>query len=812
MKTLLERIVVNFLRKPKEPPVVPKKTLLERIAVEFLGEEDSPATQQAKQMGLVYKQFGRWADPTTDKITHKSADDGAKLVPWTAEDEEERKEKDGEETPADDTADDAEKDDKDTPSDDDLTQAAKDARQSIDQEEYDELSARLGGISVEMETVATERREGQGGAGGAVASYGELIGTEVGNAMRSAGGVFAHIEGVREADEESFDARVATIAENGIAPSDHPFGERWPPEGTHGATKSAAIRRRDTLGKALFAEGYDSGSADHKECVAKYAAARQIHTEEVLEEAKGPPPLPIFAGKGSTGFGENDQGLREWADAAYDAGTIQQRKVETGRTSIDPTRPYMHVQSTSVKLTSTKDKGKPDPDRAQTDDMTKERLQEGLDGASGEDKEYYEDQLEKFKKLDHHDTYVVGYDEQGRTNVYHISNKKSDSMAEPHRNGTPKNALKQLRDKLTGVVGKVAPEVTKVIEEGIERLGDAQQGSARACMELETDGDEGAELVALIDSYDSPDGSPSKYKEALYTAAEKPPSGKPDASSGDTRSFSQWLSDQDITKLREMSTEDLLKTTQGFMQSRADANKKITYDPFAKIFMKAGEGAIKKKRKDSNYDHPTAEIKITEKQGVEAAYQGVTSAIAKADKDLGFSPDGEVNGPHTQAYIEFQLNALHYDTYIMNYDDSAGVEMGIYDASPADFRESLAELVGFEGNLDTEDSRKKLLQVLAEQGRIDTTSQSIVLKTPEGAEHVLALDTWRTAGTSPKVATFLGKEVREKLTVRAQARNAEMFEDFCPAIGKSKAKLNASVRPLLRSLIIRELDRIKNGN
>ena len=41
MKTLLERIVVNFLRKPKEPPVAPKKTLLERITVEFLGEADT---------------------------------------------------------------------------------------------------------------------------------------------------------------------------------------------------------------------------------------------------------------------------------------------------------------------------------------------------------------------------------------------------------------------------------------------------------------------------------------------------------------------------------------------------------------------------------------------------------------------------------------------------------------------------------------------------------------------------------------------------------------------------------------------------
>jgi hypothetical protein len=53
MKTLLERIVVNFLRKPKEPPVAPKKTLLERIAVEFLGE-DSDAAQQAKDAEYIH--------------------------------------------------------------------------------------------------------------------------------------------------------------------------------------------------------------------------------------------------------------------------------------------------------------------------------------------------------------------------------------------------------------------------------------------------------------------------------------------------------------------------------------------------------------------------------------------------------------------------------------------------------------------------------------------------------------------------------------------------------------------------------------
>ena len=40
MKTLLERIVVNFLAKSKEPSVAPKKTLLEQITEEFLAEQD----------------------------------------------------------------------------------------------------------------------------------------------------------------------------------------------------------------------------------------------------------------------------------------------------------------------------------------------------------------------------------------------------------------------------------------------------------------------------------------------------------------------------------------------------------------------------------------------------------------------------------------------------------------------------------------------------------------------------------------------------------------------------------------------------
>jgi hypothetical protein len=54
------------------------KTLLEHITEEFMREE-SQAAQQAKQMGLISKGWGRWADPRTGKVTHKT--DGDRLVP-----------------------------------------------------------------------------------------------------------------------------------------------------------------------------------------------------------------------------------------------------------------------------------------------------------------------------------------------------------------------------------------------------------------------------------------------------------------------------------------------------------------------------------------------------------------------------------------------------------------------------------------------------------------------------------------------------------------------------------------------------------
>ena len=48
------------------------------VLLNELLDEDGEGAQQAKKMGLIYKGFGRWSDPRTGKVTHKT--DGGRLV------------------------------------------------------------------------------------------------------------------------------------------------------------------------------------------------------------------------------------------------------------------------------------------------------------------------------------------------------------------------------------------------------------------------------------------------------------------------------------------------------------------------------------------------------------------------------------------------------------------------------------------------------------------------------------------------------------------------------------------------------------
>ena len=161
--------------------------------------------------------------------------------------------------------------------------------------------------------------------------------------------------------------------------------------------------------------------------------------------------------------------------------------------------------------------------------------------------------------------------------------------------------------------------------------------------------------------------------------------------------------------------------------------------------------------------------------------------------------EGDTNGENVQGYIASAMGAMHSDLYIRlpeKDDDRIIQQMGTHGVKPSHVRTCLAELSGYDLK-DTKESREGLIQHLRETCVLDPTTGAIVVKTQD-KEHSLMGDSWRTAGLDQKVDSTYGDSMRDCL----QDRSARTMD----------SSVSDSIRPLLRSLIIRELDRIKNGN
>ena len=102
---------------------------------------------------------------------------------------------------------------------------------------------------------------------------------------------------------------------------------------------------------------------------------------------------------------------------------------------------------------------------------------------------------------------------------------------------------------------------------------------------------------------------------------------------------------------------------------------------------------------------------------------------------------------------------MHFDTYIDGGDGKMIIQMGIRGAKPSHIRKCLAEESGFTGEVKSKEGREALKKHLKEKCRIDAESGAIYVKSPDG-ERQIAEDTWRTAGTSQKVASGFGNEMR----------------------------------------------------
>ena len=438
----------------------------------------------------------------------------------------------------------------------------------------------------------------------------------------------------------------------------------------------------------------------------------------------------VWINGGSKGFGKNREALKAWTDAQFDGAIATNILVKTN-SNIDTSKPFRVIQS----------------EPKEHDQAVLQHLKSRLKYAKGADKQHYEHEIDAFEHLGFHDTYAIGHDKKGRTTVFNISNKKGNYLEDMWNNSSPAAALNLIKNSFGP---KVSNKVVDILQTGVIAATDSKMATNLEFANARLDDG----MIAMCELPDM-----KKYMDAMKGSA----------------AFNKWLDENDIAPKK---TGDWLKAAQDYTRQ---AKGNVAYDKFGKIFTKIGENAkIEKYRKENpGIDYNSLSIqaaiknKNKEKNLLEAIHTDVASSIAKADAELGYPKKNGKNGPHTQAYLTTIMKSMHFDLMVTNYDKNLGIVTGIRGTTSGDFRNALAIVSKFEGEIESEEGRKQLNKHLVENCKLDPQTKAIVIKDGDKSYSIVE-DTWRTAGTSQKVEKKIGEQMKYVLKRAADNRRKKI--------------------------------------
>jgi len=598
--------------------------------------------------------------------------------------------------------------------------------------EQTELSEFEEDLKNEQQTTSDLRDKGVAGAGGETASQGESRFCSAVDNLDE--------DKFKEENKEEIDQKTSDF-KNGFTDQ---FGKKRPNKADE---------------DVLLALGYKKPFSDE---AYEYLASREVWAEQELARMTDPANQPNVFTRG-TGFDGSENDYMDWMRVAYDGALATQEHLEESR--MDTSQPHQTIQSDNKPPRFIDDKVEADL-QSKTDEAC--NLDENSD-----DCKYYQKELKSFQKFrKYHDTYVVGVDEKGRTFIVSISNKKDGDMNDPQANTTPAARFEVMKEEF-GV--ETAETVTTAIDDGIKQVTSVAEETRKDATQVEIDDD----FATLAEAAD-----PKRIKEIDKRAASrkrykpKPPAEKGRPAKGNE--FGCYLEDKGISQEEydKLSRAEKLKLMQQFMGDdnwHEENGTSVAYDPYSKLFIKVGEAmkgsrgygeAFWKKNpeaaaaRESKGAKQSEEIKRREQEAVKEAHQSVVDKVTEADNEQGYPKDGK-NGPHTQAYVATVMEAMHYNTYIDmedDEDDKILIQMGIRGAKASHIRDCLAEKSGY-----TWGDREGLKQHLKETCSIEAETGAIIIKSKDGSGEPtrIADDTWRTAGTSQKVASGFGQDMKD---------------------------------------------------
>ena len=515
--------------------------------------------------------------------------------------------------------------------------------------------------------------------------------------------------------------------------------------------KKSEIEKRETAKKNKYPNkeekevlktfGWDSDDKKAR----TYFAKRELWAEEELARIKKDRDS-VFYTKGRMGFNGNDEAYLSWMRAAFDGAQATRDDIEHN-SNIDSSKDYTVMQS---------DNTEEGHDKAIKNHLLDE-YEKAKKSGDTEAMAHYKKQYELMSKLEFHDTFALGQDENGRTTIYHISNKKGSDISEAQNNTTPAKRIKVII--ATGLGKTVAKRVGQALEDGLKKVETVKQTTVTASQNVKVDSEVGKicetpEMKSTMDALDNHE----KFREWVKTNGKKYVTGQEKA----------------------QAAQDYIK----YLKSKKN---RVSY-AFGKLFAKIGENARLKKFKN---DYPKIKvnspgvvdcigIKEEEKTAVEETYQDVIDNITKADNAASFPDKDGNNGPHTQGYLSTVFHAMHADMYIDNYDGDTGIVSGVRSAQPSDIRECLAEKTGYdkpEPPKEEKEARKKWRDGLKDHLRkkcdIDATTGGIIVEGPDppGGHVKLFKDEWRSGGTSTqKVASYYEDDMKDCMKKKIDKR------------------------------------------
>lgn len=585
---------------------------------------------------------------------------------------------------------------------------------STTDEEKEEFNKSL---NASISELREKRRTGEAGAGGAAASFGESVYSDNVTSL--------DLDKFKKENEKEIQAEVENL-------------------------KTKKLNKEQNL----VLENMGLKPPPDKEGL-EYLAARKVFFNQQLEKATAEKDHVYNQDP------RVKKSFESWMNAAFDGAVSTRELLEEGD-EIDTSRPYTCVQSD------------PSVDKKVLSELEKRR-----DNAkSDEERKHYEREIYFFKKSGtYHDTYVVGEDSKGRMTIVSVTNKAASNLKDPHNNTTPAARLAVLKGKYDEKTQKL---VVGVIKEGIERVTKVTQDTKNNSAKIEVD-EPFAKLarIAAPKYFEEIDKRGSNRKK---TKAGGPAKGA---------EFGHFLDEEGVSvqDWNSMSDVDKIKLVQKY-----NVNNDVAYDPYSKLFIKVGEvdtgghnqllkvrAEAEKQGIDLNASNikEAGDIKRNEQGAVKETHEKVVKTIYDSDKEAGYPKtdgNGNVveNGPAARAYIDTVLDALHFTSYIDFDDKDDGkliAQMGIRGAKPSDIRKCLGDLSGY-GDIPP-GTREGLKEYLRNTSTIDAESGAIIIKSKKnGRDTQLAEDTWRTAGTSQKVASSFGKDMQECVGAKVDERRS----------------------------------------